>query len=69
MVATRENTMRIKVIIEHSEDTYVAYPLGTKGIVVGQGDSYDEALADVSSAIRAHVERFGHDTLIGFHGL
>ncbi len=64
-VVARGKTTRIKVVIEHGEDTYVAYPLGMKGIVVGQGDSYDEALADVSSAIRAHVEQFGHDTLVG----
>lgn len=64
-VVARGKTTRIKVVIEHGEDTYVAYPLGMKGIVVGQGASYDEALADVSSAIRAHVEQFGHDTLTG----
>jgi len=53
----------IKVIIEHSEDGYVAYPLGMKGVVVGQGDSYEEALADVTSAIRAHLKQFGPDSL------
>jgi predicted RNase H-like HicB family nuclease len=26
---------------------------------VGEGDSYDEALADVESAIKFHVESFG----------
>ena len=40
-------------------DGYVAYPLGIKGIVVGQGDTYDEALSDVKSAIRFHIESFG----------
>ena len=54
---------RIKVVIERGEDAYVAYPLGMKGVVVGQGDSYDEALADVTSAIRAHVEQFGAASL------
>ena len=49
----------LKIIIEKHEDGYVAYPLGLKGVVVGQGDSYDEALADVKSAIRFHVETFG----------
>ncbi len=56
-------TSRIKVIIEHAEDGYVAYPLGMKGVVVGQGDSYDEALADVTSAIQAHLREFGPDSL------
>jgi predicted RNase H-like HicB family nuclease len=44
-------------------DGYVAYPLGVKGVVVGQGDSYEDALADVRSALRFHGETFGFDTL------
>jgi predicted RNase H-like HicB family nuclease len=54
---------RVKVVVEHVEDGYIAYPLGMKGIVVGQGDSYEEALADVTSAIRAHVKEFGPECL------
>ena len=54
---------QFKVIIEKHTDGYVGYPLGLKGVVVGQGDSYDEALADVKSAIRAHIETFGDDEL------
>lgn len=53
----------IKVIIEKHEDGYVAYPLGLKGVIVGDGDSYEEALADVKSAIRFHVETFGAEVL------
>jgi predicted RNase H-like HicB family nuclease len=34
-----------------------------KGVVVGQGDSYEEALTDVKSAIRFHIETFGIDVL------
>ena len=49
----------IKVIIEKHKDGYVAYPIGLKGVVVGQGDTYDEALKDVRSAIRFHIETFG----------
>jgi predicted RNase H-like HicB family nuclease len=49
----------IKIIIEKHSDGYVAYPLGLKGVVVGEGDSYEEALADVNSAIKFHVETFG----------
>jgi len=41
----------------------VAYPVGLKGVVVGEGDSYDEALSDVKSAIRFHVDTFGSDVL------
>ncbi len=52
-----------KVIAEKHPDGYVAYPLGLKGIVVGQGDTYEEALSDVRSAIRFHIETFGEDVL------
>jgi predicted RNase H-like HicB family nuclease len=41
----------------------VAYPLGLKGVVVGQGDTYDDALADVKSAIQFHLETFGPEAL------
>ncbi len=54
---------QIKVIVEKHSDGYVAYPLGLKGVVVGQGDSYDEALADVKSAIKFHIETFGAEDM------
>ncbi len=50
---------QLKIIVEKHPDGYVAYPLGLKGVVVGQGDSYEEALADVKSAIEFHIETFG----------
>jgi len=50
---------QFKIIVEKYPDGYVAYPLGLKGIVVGQGDTYEEALADVKSAIRFHIDSFG----------
>ncbi|HHT9123228.1 MAG TPA: type II toxin-antitoxin system HicB family antitoxin [Candidatus Wunengus sp. YC63] len=50
-----------KIIVEKHADGYVAYPLGLKGVVVGQGDTYEEALSDVKSAIRFHIESFGED--------
>ena len=53
----------IKVIIEKHSDGYVAYPIGLKGIVVGQGDTLEEAAQDVRSAIRAHLETFGPDAI------
>lgn len=48
-----------KVVIEKHPDGYVAYPLGLKGVVVGQGATYEAALADVKSAVRFHAETFG----------
>ena len=55
----------LKIIVERHADGYVAYPLGIKGIVVGQGDTFEEALADVKSAIVFHVETFGPEMLEG----
>ncbi len=52
---------QVKIIVEKHADGYVAYPLGLNGVVVGQGDSYEGALADVKSAIQFHVETFGAD--------
>jgi len=36
------NLKGIKIIVGKRPDGYVAYPLGIKGVVVGQGDTYDE---------------------------
>ena len=55
--------MQIKIIVEKHPDGYIAYPLGIKGIVVGEGDTYNEALLDVKSAIRFHIETFGKEAL------
>jgi len=52
-------TRELKLVVEKHSDGYVAYPIGLKGVVVGQGDSYEDALADVRSAIQFHFETFG----------
>ena len=54
---------QIKIIVEKHPDGYVAYPLGVKGVVVGEGETYEAALADVESAIRFHIETFGREVL------
>ena len=51
--------MQLKIVVEKHSEGYVAYPLGTKGIVVGEGGTCEEALADVKSAIKFHIETFG----------
>ena len=56
---------QFKVVVEKHTEGYVAYPLGLKGIVVGEGDTYEEALADVKSAIQFHIETFGEKVLEG----
>jgi predicted RNase H-like HicB family nuclease len=53
----------LKIVVEKHDDGYVAYPLGVKGVVVGEGDTYEDALADVQSAIRFHVESFGREVI------
>jgi predicted RNase H-like HicB family nuclease len=54
---------QFKIIVEKHPDGYVAYPIGLKGVVVGEGDSYEDALADVKSAIKFHIETFGLDVI------
>jgi predicted RNase H-like HicB family nuclease len=49
----------IKIIVEKHPDGHVAYPLGLHGVVVGEGDTWQQALSDVKSAIAFHVETFG----------
>ena len=52
-----------KIIVERHEESYVAYPLGLKGVVVGEGDTYEHAVADATSAIKFHIETFGTEVL------
>jgi predicted RNase H-like HicB family nuclease len=53
----------IKIVVEKHPEGYVAYPLGIQGVVVGEGDTYEEALNDVPSAISFHIETFGEKVL------
>ncbi len=50
-----------KVVVEKHSDGYVAYPLGLKGVVVSEGDRYEEVLSNVKSAIKFHVVTFGNE--------
>ena len=54
---------QLKIVVEKHPDGYVAYPLDLKGVVVGEGNTYEEALADVKSAIQFHIETFGSQIL------
>ena len=56
-------TRQFKIVVEKHPDGYIAYPLGLKGVVVGEGDTYEAALADVKSAIAFHIETFGQEVL------
>jgi len=53
----------LKIIVEKHPEGYVAYPLGLKGVVVGEGDTYEDALENVKSAIKFHIETFGEGAL------
>ena len=54
---------KVRFIVEKHIDGYVAYPIGIWGVVVGEGDTYKEALEDAKSAVRAHVETFGQEVI------
>jgi len=46
----------IKVIVKKHPNGYVAYPLGVKGVVVGQGRYCQTTLDDVRSALSFHID-------------
>jgi len=52
-------TKEVKIIVEQHPDGFVAYPVGLRGVIIGEGDTRDEAIADVTSAIQFHIETFG----------
>ncbi len=54
---------QFKIVIEKHPNAYVAYPIGIVGAVVGQGETYEEALTDVKSAIACYLEIFGKEIL------
>jgi predicted RNase H-like HicB family nuclease len=63
LASTKEPMKQFKIVIEKHPDGYVAYPIGVVGAIVGQGDTYEEALSDVKSAIACYVEVFGKEML------
>ena len=56
-------TKQLKLIVEKHEDGFIAYPIGIEGIIIGQGNSYEEAVNDVRSAIKFHIETFGSESI------
>lgn len=57
----RDMPRQFKIVVEKHSDGYVAYPLGMKGTVVSEGESYEDALANIKSAILFHLETFGDE--------
>jgi predicted RNase H-like HicB family nuclease len=54
---------KLKIVVERHEDGFIAYPLGVDGAIVGEGDTFEDALRDVRSAIREYVDVFGVERL------
>ena len=50
---------QFKIIVEKHSVGYIACPLGLHGVVVGEGNTYEETLADAKSAVRFRIETFG----------
>jgi predicted RNase H-like HicB family nuclease len=50
---------QIKIVVEKHSSGYVAYPLGLKGIVVGEGSTVEEAVEGVKSSLKFYMEKFG----------
>ncbi|MEI7555584.1 hypothetical protein [Candidatus Chlorohelix sp.] len=59
----KKSTIQIKIIAEEHPDGWVAYPLGIEGVVIGDGNTKEEAINDLLSAIKFHMETFGEQTL------
>ncbi|MBU6400864.1 MAG: type II toxin-antitoxin system HicB family antitoxin [Verrucomicrobia bacterium] len=53
----------VKIVVEKHREGYVAHPLGLNGVIVGEGDTADQARADCQSAIRFDLETFGPEAL------
>ena len=54
---------RVKIVITREEDGYVAYPLGLRGVIVAEGDSYEQVVREITSAIEFHIQTFGSEVL------
>jgi predicted RNase H-like HicB family nuclease len=56
-------SVTLKLVVEKHADGFVAYPLGLNDVVLGEGDTYEEALADVKSALTFYFKNYGSDQL------
>ncbi len=53
----------VKIVVEKHKDGYVSYPLDLKIIVVAQGYTYEEVMADIKSASQFHMVNYGSKVL------
>ena len=54
---------RFKIIVEKTKEGYVAYPIGLRGVVISDGDTFEEAIANVREAIAFHIQTFSAEEL------
>lgn len=54
----------VKIVVEKHSDGYVAYPIGLNGACVAQGDTFEQVMAEIKSAVRFHLDTFGKDALL-----
>lgn len=54
---------QLKIVVEKHADRYVAYPAGMKGHFIGEGDTCEEAMSEVKSAILFHIKTFGQEVI------
>ncbi len=60
----RKDSGEYRIVYRYDDSSiYVSYPVGLKGVIIWQSDSYEAALMDVKSAIALHIETFGKDVL------
>jgi predicted RNase H-like HicB family nuclease len=57
--------LEFEIAVERHDDGFVAYLRNVNAAVVGEGDTFEEAVDDLKSAIAFHVETFGPDSLQG----
>ena len=55
--------IELKFVVEQHNDGFLAYPLGLYGVVVGEGATAEEALADAKSAAKFHIDTFGAEAI------
>lgn len=47
------------MMVEKHPDGHVAYPVGLNGVIVGEGERYEDAMRGIKSAIQFPIESFG----------
>ncbi len=54
---------RFKIVMEQTDEGYVAYPIGLEGVVLGDGDTFKQTLDNVESAIDFHLTTFDSEII------